>query len=79
MKIIKPTKEKIFGYLKNDIGCSWLGGHGCECYSRQIKDCYYEAEKRLTKEIKTKDEINKEVKANKTLWDEIYQSNAFKI
>jgi len=63
MEIIKPTKNQVFNKLKHD-GCSWLGGKGCECYSRQMKSCYETAEKDLTKIIYTAEEIEQNEKEN---------------
>lgn len=70
MTTIKPTKNEIFNELRLN-GCTWCGGHGCECYSRQIKSCYEETEKRLTKTIKTEEEIKEDIAYNEKVWSEI--------
>ena len=46
-------KKEVFSRLCKD-GCCWLGGHGCECYSRQLKLCYSEMEKRILAEREPK-------------------------
>ena len=56
MKVIKPTKQEVFNSLRQG-GCCWLGGHGCECYSRQLKSCFELEEKRLTRTEYTEEEI----------------------
>jgi hypothetical protein len=47
MEVIKPTKEQVFESLRAD-GCCWLGGNKCHCYSRQLRICMADAERRLT-------------------------------
>lgn len=70
MKITKPTKGEVFQELRA-IGCCWLGGSGCHCYSRQIKQCYEEAEKRLTKKTLTDEEIQQAQKKHDETWKQI--------
>ena len=48
MKVITPTEKEVFNSLRLG-GCTWCGGQGCQCYSRQLKNCYKEEEKRLTR------------------------------
>lgn len=71
MKIIKPSKNEVFNELREN-GCTWCGGKGCECYSRQLKACYEETEKRLEKVVKTEEEINTEIECNKKICEEIF-------
>lgn len=78
MEVIKPTKQEVFNSLRNN-GCIWLGGHGCQCHNRQLKNCYEEEEQRLTKELKTESEIKRNIEQNKTLWNEIYKTGIFNI
>lgn len=80
MKEIKPTKKQVLDELRSGCGCCWLGGSGCECKSRQIKVCYEEAEKRLTKTEKTPEEIKQDIEHNQKvtqgyfdLLDELYK------
>ena len=42
----KPSRQEVFDELRRQ-GCCWVGGHGCECRSRQLKSCYEIAEKNL--------------------------------
>ena len=70
MTTIKPTKNEVFNELRAK-GCTWCGGRGCECYSRQMKSCYEDAEKRLTKAIKTDEEIKADIAYHEKLWSEI--------
>lgn len=63
MKVIKPTKKQVFDELRNN-GCCWVGGSGCECKSRQLKPCYQETEKFLTKIEKTPEEIRQDIEHN---------------
>lgn len=56
MKVVVPTKQEVFNSLRAK-GCCWVGGQGCQCYSRQLKDCYCAEEKHITKISYTDDEI----------------------
>lgn len=56
MKYVSPSINEVYNSLRAS-GCCWLGGKGCECYSRQLKQCYQAEEKRLTKTVYTDDEI----------------------
>ena len=66
MKIIEPTKKEIFEQLKID-GCTWCGGHGCECTMKinmevcieQMKVCIEQEKLFLTKKEYSKEEIEK--------------------
>lgn len=62
MQVVKPTKNEVFTYLRKTIGCCWLGGSGCQCKSRQLSNCYADAERQLTKTIKTPEEMQQEQK-----------------
>lgn len=57
MQVVNPTKQEVFDELRKNIGCCWLGGAGCQCRSRQLGQCFKEAEKNLTKMILTDEEI----------------------
>ena len=70
MKITKPTKREVFQELR-ESGCCWLGGSGCNCYSRQLSQCYAEAEKRLTKKTITFEEIQQSQKKHEETWNQI--------
>lgn len=70
MKVIKPTKKEVFDSLRAS-GCCWLGGHGCTCYSRQLKQCYHEEEKRLKKTVYAEDEIKQMQIENQKAMQEI--------
>ena len=48
MKVITPTEKEVFNSLRLG-GCTWCGGHGCQCYSRQLENCYKQEEERLTR------------------------------
>ena len=52
----QPTKSEVFGALRC-AGCTWCGGHGCECYSRTLKECYERAEKDLIRQEETKNKV----------------------
>lgn len=70
MEIIKPTKQQVFNSLRQN-GCCWLGGHGCECYSRQLSTCFADEEARLTKSIPSAEEIAQSQAAHEDLWRDI--------
>ena len=57
MKVVKPTGAEVWEELKHGDGCCWLGGNKCHCYSRDLKECFAYAEKRLTKTEYTEEEI----------------------
>lgn len=78
MELTKPTKQEVFNSLRNH-GCIWLGGHGCECRNRQLKGCYEEAEKWLTKATETESEIREAAEHNRAVWDEISETGIFNI
>lgn len=65
MKEIKPTKQEVFADLRAQ-GCCWLVGmgKGCECYSQTLRQCYADAEKRLTRHEYTQEEIEERQKEN---------------
>lgn len=69
MKEIKPTKKEVFDELRKT--CCWLGGKGCECKSRSLKDCYLAEEKRLTRFERTPEEIQQGIEQNKRAMQEI--------
>ena len=73
MEIIKPTKKQVFDELRNG-GCCWLGGQGCECKSRQLCNCYKEAETRLTKTEYTAEEIEENKRQNAKAMQEIEEA-----
>ena len=77
MEIFEPTKKEIFLSLKNVHGCCWLGGKGCECYSRQLKSCFEEEKRRLTKKEFTEKELDENIKKNTEVWTEIMSSGIF--
>ena len=59
MKIIQPTKKEIFEQMKLD-GCTWCGGHGCECAMKiNMKVCIEQAKEFLTRKEYTEEEIAK--------------------
>lgn len=59
MKIIEPTKKEIFKQMKMD-GCTWCGGHGCECTMKiNMKVCIEQAKIFLTRKEYSKEEIEK--------------------
>ena len=67
---VTPTKKEVFNSLKS-FGCCWLGGQGCECKSRQLKECYKAEEKRLTKTTLTEEEIKQAKENNKNAMNEL--------
>lgn len=71
MQVIKPTKKEVFNYLRKTTGCCWLGGAGCQCKSRQLSNCYADAEKQLTKTIKTPEEIQQDQKEHEQFLNDI--------
>ena len=71
MQEVKPTKERVFEELRKGCGCCWLGGQGCHCYSRQLKRCYEEAEKRLTRTERTPEEIERAKATNQKAMQEL--------
>lgn len=71
MITIRPTKQQVFNSLR-EKGCCWIGGHGCECYSRQICQCYAEEEARLTKSEPSAAEIKQAQEDNERVWREIW-------
>lgn len=75
MKIIEPTKNEVFNSLK--MRCIWLGGKGCECYSRQLKECYESEKRHLTKTEYTEEELDENIKRNTEIWTEILSSDIF--
>ena len=70
MKVITPTEKEVFNSLRLG-GCTWCGGQGCQCYSRQLKNCYKEEEKRLTRVEYTEEEIREFQEVNKKTWEDI--------
>lgn len=58
MQIIKPDKKEVFKRLRTHTGCTWLGGNKCSCHSKsQMRYCFDDTEKWLTKTILTDAEI----------------------
>lgn len=58
MKIIKPDKKEVFEHLRTQTGCTWLGGSKCRCHSKsQMRYCFDDTVKQLTKTILTDAEI----------------------
>lgn len=74
MKEIKPTKQEVFAELRR-AGCCWLVGmgKGCECYSRQLRYCYADAERRLTRREYTAEEIAEAQKKNAEAVQDIFK------
>ena len=70
MKVITPPEKEVFNSLRLG-GCTWCGGHGCQCYSRQLENCYKEEEKRLTRVEYTEEEIREFQEVNKKTWEDI--------
>jgi hypothetical protein len=70
METIPPTKEQVWNELRCQ-GCCWLGGNGCHCYSRQLKQCFAETEKRLTKTEYNEEEIAEKQKRNAKVMEDI--------
>ena len=71
MEVIKPTKKQVFKELREVDGCCWLGGKGCHCYSRQLKGCYADTERRLTITYYTDEEIMERKLKNAKFIEEI--------
>ena len=71
MEKIEPTKKQVFEELRCGKGCCWLGGHNCHCYSRQLKQCFEEKKKSLTKTILTEEEIKEAQSRNAEAMDNI--------
>ena len=63
MQRITPTKKEVFDELRS-WGCCWLGCQGCECKSRQLRVCYTDAERRLTRTEYTEEEIREAQERN---------------
>lgn len=60
MQIIMPDKKEVFEHLRTQTGCTWLSGSGsrCCCHSKsQMRYCFDDTVKRLTKTILTDAEI----------------------
>lgn len=70
MTIIKPTKEEVFNALRRN-GCCWLGGHGCQCYSRSLKQCFNDEKNRMTKVVYTQEEIAQAQEENNRAMEDI--------
>ena len=70
MKVITPTEKEVFNSLRLS-GCIWCGGHGCQCYSRQLENCYKQEEERLTRVEYTEEEIKEFQEVNKKTWQDI--------
>lgn len=71
MEKIEPTKKQVFDELRYSTGCCWLGGTGCQCYSRQLCYCFNETKKRLTKTEYTEEEIKEAQARNAEAMDNI--------
>lgn len=71
MKVVKPTRQQVFNSLR-EKGCCWLGGTGCECYSRQLGNCFSDEEKRLTKTELSASEIEQSQISHEREWNEIW-------
>lgn len=64
MKVIEPTKREVFDEMKA-CGCTWCGGHGCECHMKvNMSGCFNDTKKRLTRTEYTEDEIREQVQEN---------------
>ncbi len=69
----EPTRKEIFDELRKD-GCCWLGGQGCECFSRQLCVCFDEKKREMTRAsapAKTPEEIAADIEHNKKVCAEI--------
>lgn len=71
MKEIKPTKNEVFDSLRA-LGCCWLGGTKCYCYSHQMKRCFIDEEKKMVKVELTDEEIAKSRERNEKAMEELY-------